>query len=279
MRHLPSTDSTVIQPKQPERQFTDKKNTHSKNCWHFIVHKDNSPANPVIFSSKIYLLPQSPVYRKEKEPLYEPVNYHLHLFSIAGYLSGSILYAYWIPKILFQKDICALSPDGNPGTANAFVYGGFRAGILALLLELFKGFFPVVLALRTLDIDTPYMIPILIAPVLGHAFPLQFHPKNSNKKGGKAIAVSFGVLLGIFPVVLPVLFLAAAYILFSVVLIIQPHLFRSIITFGVFCLLVFLFVPVLSIDFACLGIALLVIYKHLCAYQNEKLSIRFFFQK
>ena len=62
MRHLPSTDSTVIQPKQPERQFTDKKNTHSKNCWHFIVHKDNSPANPVIFSSKIYLLPQSPVY-------------------------------------------------------------------------------------------------------------------------------------------------------------------------------------------------------------------------
>lgn len=103
-------------------------------------------------------------------------------FSIAGYLSGSILYAYWIPKILFGKDICALSPDGNPGTANAFVYGGFRAGILALLLELFKGFFPVVLALRTLDIDTPYMIPILIAPVLGHAFPLQFHPKNSNKK-------------------------------------------------------------------------------------------------
>lgn len=200
-------------------------------------------------------------------------------FSIAGYLSGSILYAYWIPKILFQKDICALSPDGNPGTANAFVYGGFWAGILALLSELFKGFFPVVLALRTLDIDTPYMIPILIAPVLGHAFPLQFHPKNSNKKGGKAIAVSFGVLLGIFPVVLPVLFLATAYILFSVVLIIRPHLFRSIITFGVFCLLVFLFVPVLSIDFACLGIALLVIYKHLCAYQNEKLSIRFFFQK
>ena len=102
-------------------------------------------------------------------------------FSIAGYLSGSILYAYWIPKILFQKDICALSPDGNPGTANAFVYGGFRAGILALLLELFKGFFPVVLALRTLDIDTPYMIPILIAPVLGHAFPLQFHPKKAAK--------------------------------------------------------------------------------------------------
>ena len=173
-------------------------------------------------------------------------------FSIAGYLSGSILYAYWIPKILFQKDICALSPDGNPGTANAFVYGGFWAGILALLSELFKGFFPVVLALRTLDIDTPYMIPILIAPVLGHAFPLQFHPKNSNKKGGKAIAVSFGVLLGIFPVVLPVLFLAAAYILFSVVLIIRPHLFRSIITFWSFSLFRFSPLTLPALELHCL---------------------------
>ena len=94
MRHLPSTDSTAIQPKQPERQFTDKKNTHSKNCWHFIVHKDNSPANPVIFSSKIYLLPQSPVYRKEKEPLYEPVNYHLHLFFPSPAISAA---AYSMP--------------------------------------------------------------------------------------------------------------------------------------------------------------------------------------
>lgn len=108
--------------------------------WYFIIGKSMHMEYRKIPLYKINLLPQSPVYRKEKEPLYEPVNYHLHLFSIAGYLSGSILYAYWIPKILFQKDICALSPDGNPGTANAFVYGGFRAGILALLLELFKGF-------------------------------------------------------------------------------------------------------------------------------------------
>ena len=228
---------------------------------------------------KRYPFPQSPVYQKEKEPLYEPVNYHLHLFFHRRLSQRQHTLCLLDSKDIIPERYLCIKSGGNPGTANAFVYGGFRAGILALLLELFKGFFPVVLALRTLDIDTPYMIPILIAPVLGHAFPLQFHPKNSNKKGGKAIAVSFGVLLGIFPVVLPVLFLAAAYILFSVVLIIRPHLFRSIITFGVFCLLVFLFVPVLSIDFACLGIALLVIYKHLCAYQNEKLSIRFFFQK
>ena len=43
MWHLPSTDSTAIQPKQPERQFTNKQKTHSKNCWHFVSDKENFP--------------------------------------------------------------------------------------------------------------------------------------------------------------------------------------------------------------------------------------------
>ena len=38
-RHLSSTDRAVIQPKQAERQFISKKNTHSKNCWHFTSKK------------------------------------------------------------------------------------------------------------------------------------------------------------------------------------------------------------------------------------------------
>ena len=41
MRHLFSTDSAAIQSMQPERQFISKKNTHSKNCWHFISDKEN----------------------------------------------------------------------------------------------------------------------------------------------------------------------------------------------------------------------------------------------
>ena len=39
MWHLFSTDSAAILTKQPERQFTSKKNTHSKNCWHFTSKK------------------------------------------------------------------------------------------------------------------------------------------------------------------------------------------------------------------------------------------------
>ena len=41
MWHLLSTDSAAIQSKQLERQFICKKNTHCKNCWHFISDKEN----------------------------------------------------------------------------------------------------------------------------------------------------------------------------------------------------------------------------------------------
>ena len=66
MRHLLSTDRAAIQPKQPERQFTSKKNTHSKNCWHFTSKKisctwkaskifDQNPSQSLIHNCLEYL--------------------------------------------------------------------------------------------------------------------------------------------------------------------------------------------------------------------------------
>lgn len=190
------------------------------------------------------------------------------LFTLLGYLSGSILFAYWIPRLCCHVDIRELSPDHNPGTANAFTYGGFYAGTAALILELGKGFLPVFMAGRIVPVNTLGFVPIMVAPVLGHAFPLMNH-----KKGGKAIATSFGVLLGLYPLAAPVLFLAASYLVFSLVVVISPHLFRSIITFGVSSLLNFLFIPVVTVSIAFLLIAAIVIYKHVQAFQGEKLTL------
>lgn len=191
------------------------------------------------------------------------------IFTLLGYMSGSILYAYWIPKLCCHIDICELSPDHNPGTANAFTYGGFYAGTAALLLELGKGFLPVFMAGRFVPVNSLGFVPILVAPVLGHAFPLM-----NRKKGGKAIATSFGVLLGLYPLAAPVLFLAASYLVFSLVVVIDPHLFRSIITFGATALLNFLFTPIVTVSIAFLLIAGIVIYKHAQAFQGEKLTLR-----
>ena len=67
------------------------------------------------------------------------------LYIIFGYLLGSILFARLGGLIFKKTDIMAESPDKNPGTMNAFTYGGFRCGVFTLCGDLFKGFLPVFL--------------------------------------------------------------------------------------------------------------------------------------
>ena len=133
------------------------------------------------------------------------------IYIILGYLSGSVMYAYLIPKMLKHIDIRELSDDGNPGTANAFLHAGIPIGSLVIRCELCKGALPVWVAARRLHISGLLFAPVMAAPVLGHAFPLFF----GGKGGGKSIAVSFGVLIGLYPNLNPALTLAALYILFS----------------------------------------------------------------
>ena len=67
-------------------------------------------------------------------------------FTAFGYLCGSILFAR-VYGALFGKDLISNSTDGNPGTSNAFIYGGMLCGTLTLLGDLIKGFLPVFLYL------------------------------------------------------------------------------------------------------------------------------------
>ena len=68
------------------------------------------------------------------------------VFCLLGYLFGSVTFGYLIPRLIKGVDVRALSNDGNPGTANAFLYGGVFCGILVLLADLGKGALPVFLA-------------------------------------------------------------------------------------------------------------------------------------
>ena len=131
-------------------------------------------------------------------------------FTLLGFVLGSTLFAYWVPKIIRHVDIRELPADHNPGVANAFMYGGFFCGMLSLILELAKGFVPVFFGQHFLDVHSLLFIPVLIAPVFGHAFPF-----FQKEKGGKAITASFGVLLGLFPEMRPAVYLAFFFIFFS----------------------------------------------------------------
>ena len=93
------------------------------------------------------------------------------LFILLGFVLGSTLFAYWIPRLFFKTDITKVPPDHNPGVANAYMQAGFFAGTLSLLCELFKGAVPVFLAGRILDRDSMLFALVMAAPVFGHAFP------------------------------------------------------------------------------------------------------------
>lgn len=193
------------------------------------------------------------------------------IFILLGFVLGSTLFAYWIPRLFFKIDITAVSTDHNPGVANAYMHAGFLAGTLSLFCELLKGFVPVFFASRFLDCNSLPFALVMAAPVFGHAFPF-----FQKERGGKAIAVSFGVMIGLFPEICPLVSLIFYYILFSLVLTLRPHSFRSVVTYGLFTLTVCLFVPVNAIRLGCFIISAIVIYRHIIRYHNEPLQILLF---
>ena len=69
------------------------------------------------------------------------------MFAVLGYLSGSVLYARVFARLFRKENMLEQSRDQNPGTANAFLYGGFWCGTLTLVFDLLKGFLPVYLFL------------------------------------------------------------------------------------------------------------------------------------
>ncbi len=112
------------------------------------------------------------------------------LLTLAGFLSGSSMFALWLGRSA-GKDV-RLQGDGNPGAVNAFRAGGWRLGVPVLLLDFLKGAVPVALARYVLGVTGFWLVPVALAPVAGHAFSpwLGF-------RGGKAVAVTFGVWCGL----------------------------------------------------------------------------------
>lgn len=148
-------------------------------------------------------------------------------FLLFGYLSGSILFAQVAAKLLGKEDCFLDSKDQNPGTANAFLCGGFACGLLTLTGDLLKGWLPVHLYLTGAEQTMqPELALVLAAPVLGTAFPL-FH----HFRGGKGIAVTFGCLLGLLPLDAPLIIFVGLFLFFSLVVRVQPHFYRTIVVY------------------------------------------------
>lgn len=178
-------------------------------------------------------------------------------YIVMGGLSGSILFGRMIPLFFKKVDVTKMSDDGNPGAFNAFACGGPICGFLALFFDLLKGALPVLICRSRLGIDSWLFILVVASPVFGHA-----HSIFNKGKGGKGIAVSFGVLLGLLPIWQPLVLLAVCYIFFLVVMPAKSDTRKSIYAFLTFGIGAIFTVKYRTIMCGCILISSIVIHKH-----------------
>ncbi|QAY65457.1 glycerol-3-phosphate acyltransferase [Paenibacillus protaetiae] len=109
------------------------------------------------------------------------------LLTACTFISGSLMFSYWF-GLLAKKNIKTVG-DGNPGALNLWKASGYKWGIAGLMLDFLKGYLPLAAVMLGSGYAGHYgMIPIAVAPIAGHAFS-----PFLKGKGGKAIAVTFGV--------------------------------------------------------------------------------------
>jgi glycerol-3-phosphate acyltransferase PlsY len=130
----------------------------------------------------------------------------LWLLLPLGYLAGSIPFGLLLGK-LRGIDIREKG-SGNIGSTNVFRILGKKSGILCLILDVLKGFLPVLFAYQTVPDDTvgdTIEVLTALAAILGHNYSPWI-----GFKGGKGIATTGGALIALMPatvLILVVIFL------------------------------------------------------------------------
>lgn len=123
---------------------------------------------------------------------------------LAAFVIGSVNPATIIARLL-GKDL-ASSGSGNPGATNASRVLGRKWGVVVGALDVLKGLVPTFVAGHVLGAPAAYAVGL--AAVLGHVWS-----PFLRGRGGKGVATTLGVILGVHPwvaLVIVVVFLAAA---------------------------------------------------------------------
>lgn len=121
------------------------------------------------------------------------------IFGTIAYLLGSIPTAVWLGRMKYGVDVREHGSK-NAGATNTFRVLGKKPGIVVLCIDICKGLLAVMLPFIFLQLDwnddTLIQLKIVsaLAVVIGHVFPLYV-----GFKGGKGVATSLGVIIGVHP--------------------------------------------------------------------------------
>lgn len=152
---------------------------------------------------------------------------------LLSYLIGAFPSGFVIGKSFFKKDIRQFG-SGNTGATNSFRVLGRPAGFLVTFLDIFKGFitvfFPLWLPVHADGpISTFFTNGLIVGlfAILGHVYPVYL-----KFQGGKAVATSAGVVLGVNPILLLIL-----AIIFFIVLKIFKYVSLASIVAAICCVI------------------------------------------
>jgi glycerol-3-phosphate acyltransferase PlsY len=113
---------------------------------------------------------------------------------LGGYLAGSIPTGYWLVRLVRGIDIRRVGSH-SIGATNVWRVMGWKLGVPTIVVDVLKGLVPALVA--SLLVNDLAGVLAGGAAMLGHARPLFLR----FEKGGKAVATTGGVMIGLAPLV------------------------------------------------------------------------------
>ncbi|MCP3025966.1 glycerol-3-phosphate 1-O-acyltransferase PlsY [Halobacillus sp. A5] len=171
------------------------------------------------------------------------------IFIILAYLIGAIPSGLIVGKLGYGIDIREHG-SGNLGGTNTFRVLGLKAGLVVTTADILKGTLATVLPLLFgAEIIT---LVIGLFAVIGHMYPV-----FAGFKGGKAVATSGGVILGVNPLVFAII-LATFFLL----LYLTKYVSLSSMVTGVVAFVVTLLLGEFGLSIVIAIMTIFVIYRH-----------------
>ncbi len=186
------------------------------------------------------------------------MSYYYFIYLIIAYLLGSIPTAIWVGKRFYGLDVREHGSK-NAGATNTFRVLGKKPGIIVLLIDILKGFLAVSLLVWTTknvheDTRAYLLIVAAILTVVGHIYPV-----FAQFRGGKGVATSLGVILGLYPAAG-----AICVIVFIITFLISKYVSLGAIVASIIFPIIVNFILDTSFELKAFSwvLAALVIYKH-----------------
>lgn len=121
------------------------------------------------------------------------------IFALIAYILGSIPTAVWIGRMKYGIDVREHGSK-NAGATNTFRVLGKKPGIVVLCIDIVKGFtaafLPFMAGVGVWGSEALINVQLVasLSAVVGHVFPI-----FAGFKGGKGVATSLGVIIGVHP--------------------------------------------------------------------------------